>query len=376
MLLAQHIAAKIGRNLQAKVVHGPLGKEKSSQNLPTPPVQSPLTSPKPAKIPEPPPIRIESDSSSRVSDKKAKKHFMLPRKRGSVKRGWVVGRPNFGGMGLIFEKDQQKELEDIKEMQVVKNHLANRWRASHLANHMFNSRVNNKRTKTSILLTGTEPDQKVKMEALRNMNRFVIDKFLQTQSQNRRVLERLNSRQIRTISDIEVGKAKVRRRSDSSVHEAMVLEEAEQREKEEKRRGIKRPHKRASVSSLSSLLKTHDRKHTEKKIASLKKYWERGVRYARSKKDSASTYISNSISKHKEKRNKGSRRSRKQWMQKQKMVSYIDDDEALSKSSGTGEVELTTPTLSGPMLEPLFERSLPADQSKKNDAATSPLVSD
>ena len=352
-LLNQRFAAKIGRNLQSKVVNGPLGKEKDSSISTTPQVQSPLTSPKP--IPEPPPFRIQSDSAASASRGKFKK---LPKKPTKVpsKRGWVVGNRALNEVGSTsFEDSNKKELEDLEELKVVKTHLADRRKASHLARRMFNQRVNNRKTNTSILLSGIEPDQELAMEAMRNMNRFVLDKFLQTQSQNRRVLERLNSKQVRTIADIEAGKAaKLRRRSDTSVHEAMILEETEEKEKEERKKGIKRPYKRASISSFTDLTTLTGKAPPtgSRTVDALKKSWEKGVKYFHSKKESVSASVSKSMSKYKgRKSSRGSRRVRRRRAHKEDMLVYDNDDEAVSKSSGTEEVESTTPTHGGSMLE-------------------------
>ena len=304
-----------------------------------------------------------------------------------TKKDWIVGRQNLGELSSSFEESQKKELEDIKGMQIVKTHLANRRRARSLANRMFNARVNNSRTKTSILLTGSEPDQEEMVKAMRHMNRFVIEKFLQTQSQNRRVLDRLNSIQMKTISDIEVGKAQtrkgeqIRRRSDSSVHEAMIVEEAEEREKEEERKGVKRPYKRASMSSFSHLL--------SKTGATLKTKVEHGVKkithHSSPKRYSLKTSYLRDASKHKKK--KGSRRLRWNRAEREKIQSYADEDEILSKSSGTDEIDSASSPMygGGITLEPLMEKAAlaipptattPKDQeSAESDRTISPMVS-
>ena len=298
------------------------------------------------------------------------------------KRNWVVGRQNFGELNPSFEESQKKELEDIKGMQIVKNHLANRRRAKSLANRMFNARVNNSRTKTSILLTGSEPDQEEMVEAMRHMNRFVIEKFLQTQSQNRRVLDRLNSIQMKTISDIELGMAHIgkqeqmRRRSDSSIHEAMIIEEAKEREKEEKKKGTKRPYKRASFSSFSNLL--------DRTGGALKIKFAHGVKkvthHSSPKRHSLTSSSSRAASSRKKK--KGSRRLNIADREKVHVQSYVYKDESFSKSSGTDEVDAASPMYGGGItLEPLTEKAAlvtPAvkdQESTESDNTISPMVS-
>ena len=381
----RHIAAKISRNLQAKVIHGPLGEDKDASTSPGA-LGSPLTSPKP--VPAPSPSRITTDSSATVNNKSGRvsNHIKMLKTRRKSKPQWIVGHRNLGELRTSFEEDQQKELEDLKGMQIVKNQLSNHWRANRLANRMFNRRVNNSRTKTSILLTGSEPDQEEVVEAMRNMNRFVIEKFLHTQSQNRRVLERLNSRHVRAISDIEVTKAKVRRLSDSSLHEVKIIEEEEKREKMEERRGVKRPYKRASMSSLLDLITAKtETLHNGKTSDKLHKLLERGVQSFRSKKESVSAAISKRVKskKGRSKEKGGSRRRRRQRKEKENMAACDDDDEATSyKSSGTEEVDSATctspPFHSGLTLETLFETTtpVPAKESTESDEATSPLVSD
>ena len=306
----------------------------------------------------------------------------MPLKTKMSKKNWVVGRQNFSELNSNFEESQKKELEDIKDMQIVKNHLANRRRARSLANRMFNARVNNSRTKTSILLTGSEPDQEEMVEAMRHMNRFVIEKFLQTQSRNRRVLDRLNSIQMKTISDIEVAKAHtrkqepMRRRSDSSIHEAMIVEEAEERAREEERKGTKRPYKRVSVSSFSSLLgRTTD---------VLKTKFEHGVKkvthHSSPKRRSLTSSSPRAATSRKKK--KGSKRLRWKRAEREKVRSYADEEETFSKSSGTDEVDTASPMYSGLItLEPLFEKAAPVtpalkdQESTESDKTISPMVS-
>ena len=297
-------------------------------------------------------------------------------------KDWIVGRKNLGELSSSLEESQKKELEDIKGMQIVKNHLANRRKARSLANRMFNARVNNRRTKTSILLTGSEPDQQEMVEAMRHMNRFVIEKFLQTQSQNRRVLDRLNSIQMKAISDIVVGKAKgePRRRSDSSIHEAMIVEEAEEREKEEERKGVKRPHKRASFSSLSNLLERTGGTLKAKVEHGMKKLTHHSSPKRRSWKASLQRGATSNRKKH-----KGSRRLRWNRVEREKVRSYTDEDETFSKSSGTDEVDAaSSPMFSGGgmTLEPLMERaalntpaSVKDQESAESDKTISPMVS-
>ena len=301
-------------------------------------------------------------------------------------KDWIVGRKNLGELSSSFEDSQKKELEDIKGMQIVQSHLANRRRARSLANRMFNARVNNRQTKTSILLTGSEPDQQEMVEAMRHMNRFVIEKFLQTQSRNRRVLDRLNSIQMKAISDIQVGKAEIRKgepvrhRSDSSIHEAMIVEEAEEREKEEERKGVKRPHKRASFSSLSNLL--------ERTGGTLKAKVEHGVKkltHHSSPKRHLWKASSPREATSNRKKQKGSRRLRWNRAEREKMRSYADEDEIFSKSSSTDEVDAaSSPVFSGGgmTLEPLMERAVfdtPAtvkdQESAESDKTISPMVS-
>ena len=210
-MLQQYIAAKIERNLQAKVVNGPLGKDRDGSNskilspltspkpIPVPPFHtSPLTSSKPVPIPLPP---IETDSSA-VDDKESDSDHVRTSVKSTPKKRWIVGKRALGKFERSFEEAQKKELEDLKGMQIVKNRLANRKKTHSQASRMFNRRVNYSRSKTSILLTGSEPDQEDLMKAMRHMNRFVIDKFLQTQSRNRRVLERLNSIQVLSLIHI------------------------------------------------------------------------------------------------------------------------------------------------------------------------------
>ena len=314
-------------------------------------------------------------------------------------KDWIVGRKNLGELSSSFEESQKKELEDIKGMQIVKNHLANRRRARSLANRMFNARVNNRRTKTSILLTGSEPDQQEMVEAMRHMNRFVIEKFLQTQSQNRRVLDRLNSIQMKAISDIEVGKAVIRRgeprrRSDSSIHEAMIVEEAEEREKEEERKGVKRPYKRASFSSLSNLLERTGGtlkakvEHGMKKLthhSSPKRHSWKALTHHSSPKRHSWKASSQREATSSRKKHKGSRRLRWNRVEREKMRSYTDEDETFLKSSGTDEVDAaSSPVFSGGgmTLEPLIERAAldtPAtvkdQESAGSDKTISPMVS-
>ena len=385
-LLNAHVAAKIGRNLQAKVVNGPLGKDKDSSitsnsteihiRSPQTPT-SPLSSQKPVS---PSQSRTESDSAFSEEKGRDRSHLRMRERTKASKHRWFVGRRNLGDVESSFEKDQKKELEELESMQVVKKRLANRRKASHLANRMFNQRVDNRRTKTSILLTGCEPDQEEVMKAMRNMNRFVIEKFLQTQSQNRRVLERLNSRHVKAISDIEVTKAKARRLSDSSVHEVKVIEEEEKREKTEGRRG----RKRSTISSFFSLAtdKT-ETPPTEKSSKKLKSLLEKGVQAFRPKRASTSAAISKGA-KHKKGWRNGrflSRRRRRQLAKEERMAACYDDDEAVSKSSGTDEVDaascISPPFYGGVTLDTLFEKSspVPAKRSIESDGATSPLVS-
>ena len=306
----------------------------------------------------------------------------MPLKSRMSKKNWIVGRQTLGKLSSSFEDSQKKELEDIKSMQIVKNHLANRRRARSLANRMFNARVNNSRTKTSILLTGSEPDQEEMVEAMRHMNRFVIEKFLQTQSRNRRVLDRLNSIQTKTISDIEVGKAQIRRveqvrhRSDSSIHEAMIIEEAEEREKEKEKKGVKRPYKRASFSSLSSLL--------DRAGGTLKTKVEHGMKKLTHHSSPKRHLLKTSSPRHASgrKKKKGSRRLRSNRAEREKMRSDADEDEIFSKSSGTDEVDAASPMYSsGTTLEPLLERAalvtlaVKDQESTESDKTISPMVS-
>ena len=289
------------------------------------------------------------------------------------KRNWIVGKRTLGVTGASFEEDQKKELKDIKRLQVVRNRLANKRKASYLANRMFNHRVNNSTTKTSILVSGSEPDPEEIIKVMRLKNRFVIEKFLQTQSQNRRVLERLNSRQATAISAIEVGKR--RRRSDSSVHEAMILEETEEREKEEERIGAKRIRKRASLSSFSGLsTRLHvAEKHTNgaSEGSTLRKVWDRGVQSFRSKKESASSAVKRGLSKFKKEKGGSRRRLRRQKLKKEEMKDYLDKDDVVSRSSGTDEVDEATPTQIGALLETLLEEILPPRSSDVGERGSS-----
>ena len=391
-LLHKHIAAKICRNLQAKSVNGPLGKGKDTRTSSTSDITSPLTSPKQIPPPPPIPIHIQADSgASRDSTRRTSGHNRkaVGRSKLASKKNWIVGSKNLGEFRSSFEKSQKKELEDIKGMQVVKNHLANRRRARSLAHRMFNTRVNNSRTKTSILLTGSEPDQEEMVQAMRHMNRFVIEKFLQTHSRNRRVLERLNSIQVKTISDVETTKAQnrkleqVRRRSDSSLHEAMIIEEAEERELEEERKGVKRPHKRASFSSFSSFSSLFATK--DKTSDALKKVWEYGVHgvqklnFRSSSKRHSAAVSTRDVSNRKKR--KGNRRLKWKRAEREKMLFYADEDETFSKSSGTDEVDTASPNYNGTTLEPLMEKAalvtppVKNQESMEGDKPMSPLVS-
>lgn len=377
--LKRHIAAKIGRNLQAKLIHGPLGEDKdvSTSKVHSPKaLSSPMMSPKP--VPAASPSQITADGVAAVNNERGRvgNHQRMLRTRRNSKPRWIVGQRNLGEMHTSFEEDQKKELEDLKSLQIVKTHLSNRRRANNLANRMFNRRVNNSRTKTSILLTGSEPDQEEVMKAMRNMNRFVIEKFLHTQSQNRRVLERLESKHIlRAISDIEVTKAKARHLSDSSLRELKIIEEVEEREKMEERKGVKRPHKRASMSSLHDLITARTETPPSGKTGDkLHKLLERGVQSFRSKKESVSAAISKRAKSKKWRRKEKASSRRRRWHEeKEKTPAYHDDD--------TEEVEASMcsspPFHSGLAMETLFKTNtpLPTNKLTDSDKATSPLVS-
>lgn len=345
------MAAKIGRNLQVKHVNGPLGREKEKERDSK--TCSPRTSP---KVPPPPPVFAAPDHKG---SGKRTKIFRGRSRQDETRRNWVVGKRTLGKPNARLEEDEKKELRSINDMQIVKNRLANIRRAKYLANRMFNHRVNNTTSKTSILVTGygTEPDPEEVIEDVRRKNRFVIEKFLQTQSQNRRVFERLNSTHVRSISDIEIGKAEHRRRrSDSSVHEATILEETEEREKEGERRGVKR---RVTLSSFpgSSATCTKESRPTNEagNGGTLKKAWDRGVRNLHSKKEAASAAIKRGVSKFKKAKTGSRRRLRRKKMKKEEIREYMEGDDVISKSSGTDEVDEATPKSKGATLETLFE---------------------
>ena len=171
------MGTKLARNLLTKITTGPLGRRSSEASK-----------------------AEESEDESRTSEEKRYEQRLAHMH--------------------AMKETQQEELDTLRQQKIVQTKLADR-RTKSRANHMFNRRLfvkpsakRSRRNKGGILVTGIEQENDaVSVEYFRQESQLYVSNFFRNPSHNRRVLQRLNSEQIRGISDIELRKAQARRRS-------------------------------------------------------------------------------------------------------------------------------------------------------------------
>ena len=202
----------LARHMLHKAATGPFGKPKlkrrqSQQDLKT---SSRMTTGPPDK-----PTRSLSQS---LQDFRSSAR-VTPGGRVAVDRGeeWVVGET---GSSLDYQQSQREELDTLRSMKLVQSRLANREMLKR-AMRMFNQRIYVNPTSVpsrkgnSILVTEYKESSAPK-KLFRQQSRMVIDNFFNIPTRSRRVLDKLNSEQVRKISDTELRKSKSKRKAAAS----------------------------------------------------------------------------------------------------------------------------------------------------------------
>jgi len=134
----------------------------------------------------------------------------------------VVGET---GSRLDYQQSQREELDTLRSMKLVQSRLANREMLKQ-AMRMFNQRIYVNPTSVpsrkgnSILVTEYKESSAPK-KLFRQQSRMVIDNFFNIPTRSRRVLDKLNSEQVREISDTELRKSKSKRKTAAASEEAI-----------------------------------------------------------------------------------------------------------------------------------------------------------
>ena len=118
---------------------------------------------------------------------------------------WVVGETG----SRLDQESQREELDTLRSMKLVQSHLGNREMLKR-AMRMFNQRINEK---GSTILVTEYKESSAPKKLFRQQSRMVIDNFFNIPSRNRRVLDKLNSEQVKKISDTELHKSESKRKA-------------------------------------------------------------------------------------------------------------------------------------------------------------------
>lgn len=176
------IAAKMERTIQAKFVHGPLGIKIKR-----------LSRAHPRDFrPERPPRTI------RASKYRASKRHLSP------VRGRNVDRHKLRERRGNFEDNEIVELKHLEGIQVLKERAASHTEGDHSGSRLICCRMNNSKTKTSIILTKTKLEHEKATEESRRMNQLVIDQFLHSESHKEHVLQKLDSTHSQDSSSVSI----------------------------------------------------------------------------------------------------------------------------------------------------------------------------